>query len=159
MSLIPNWPSIPSIEEELLKHLERIRALEALVFQVDAQFDIKVTADSTFFIVGNGKFFWMVPSDLDGWFLVEVEAFLSTAGSTSTTVQIANTTTGFDMLTTVMTIDSSERTTCTAAIPPVISTTRDLVTACDILRIDIDLAGTGAKGLGVIATFARERRE
>ena len=57
------------------------------------------------------------------------------------------------MLSTEITIDVSEFTSYTAATPPVIDTGHDGVATGDILRIDVDVAGTGAKGLIVVLTF------
>ena len=161
MGLIPNWPSVPSIEEELLKHLERIRALEALVFQVDAQFDIKVTADNTFFILGDGKFIFMIPEDLDAWFLQGVAGYVTTVGSTSTVVTFQNLTTAFTLLYIAdpLTIDASEFTSYTSASPPVVNVTTDQnqVFAGDLISVNVDSAGAGAKGLGVVLDFAEDQ--
>jgi hypothetical protein len=57
------------------------------------------------------------------------------------------------MLSTRITIDVSAFTSYTAAAPPVIDGANDDVATGDIIRIDVDVAGTGAKGLIVILTF------
>lgn len=57
------------------------------------------------------------------------------------------------MLTTRITIDVSENCSYTAAAPPVIDAGNDDVATGDILAIDVDVAGTGTKGLIVILTF------
>jgi hypothetical protein len=57
------------------------------------------------------------------------------------------------MLTTKISIDASEFTSYTAAAAPVIDTGNDDVATGDLLAVDVDVAGTGAKGLGVLLTF------
>ncbi len=57
------------------------------------------------------------------------------------------------MLNTKLTIDVNEKDSSIAAIPAVINGASDNVFAGDQLLIDIDIAGTGAKGLIVQATF------
>jgi hypothetical protein len=61
------------------------------------------------------------------------------------------------MLTTPITIDPGEFTSFTAATPAVINTANDLVATGDLIAIDVDVAGTGAKGLGVILEFVKIR--
>jgi hypothetical protein len=58
------------------------------------------------------------------------------------------------MLTTNVTIDASETTSYTAATAAVIDATRKVVSTGDLIAIDIDAAGTGARGLGAILQFA-----
>jgi len=70
---------------------------------------------------------------------------LSTAGSTLTTVDINDS--GTSVLSTKLTIDASEKTSTTGAAAAVIS---DTALADDAeITVDIDGAGTGAKGLKV----------
>ena len=103
---------------------------------------------------GNGKSYWRVPAILNGYNLVAVGMALTTASSSGIpTVQIANVTQAVDMLTTSLTVDASETDSSTAAAAAVIDTANDDVATGDQLRIDIDVAGTGAKGLIVDLTF------
>lgn len=103
--------------------------------------------------VGNYRFF--VPAQLNGYNLVVAHAAVVTAGTTNTTtIQIANVTDAVDMLSTKITIDSAEKTSYTAATPPVIDATKDDVATGDELRIDCDaISTTPAKGLIVILGF------
>ncbi len=57
------------------------------------------------------------------------------------------------MLSTSITIDASEFTSYSAATAPVINTSFDDVATGDRIAIDVDVAGTGTKGLGVILRF------
>ena len=75
--------------------------------------------------------------------LTETRASLLTAGSTATTVDINKN--GSTILSTKLTIDSSEKTSETAATPPVQSASA--IADDDELTIDIDTAGTDAEGL------------
>jgi hypothetical protein len=103
---------------------------------------------------GDGKAYWRVPSTLNGMDLVGVAAHVTTVSSSGIpTVQIANVTDSVDMLSTKLTIDASEKDSSTAAAAAVIDATHDDVATGDELRIDIDVAGTGAKGLIVEMQF------
>ena len=104
---------------------------------------------------GDGKFYFHVPSPLDGMNLVEVHAEVITAGTTNTTdIQIANATDSVDMLSTVLTIDSGETGSDSAATPALIDGTTDDVATNDLLRIDVDAVSTTApKGLLITLTF------
>jgi hypothetical protein len=58
------------------------------------------------------------------------------------------------MLSTALTIDANETDSSTAAAAAVINTSNDDVATADRVFIDVDTAGTGAKGLNVTFTFA-----
>jgi hypothetical protein len=99
------------------------------------------------------KAYWRVPSTINGYNLVDVEMAVTTASTSGNpTVQIHNVTDTADMLSTSLTIDANytDSSTATAA---VINTSTDDVATADMLRIDIDAAGTGTKGLMVELTF------
>ena len=106
---------------------------------------------------GDGKAYFRVPSVMNGWNLVAVAASLSTVSSSGIpTVQIRRsryatptTRTAADMLSTKLTVDASEFDSIDAAAAAVIYTPNDDVNTGDHIYIDIDVAGTGAKGLVV----------
>ena len=103
---------------------------------------------------GDGKAYFMVPTKLNGWNLIRANAAVTTVSSSGTpTVQVHNVTDAVDMLSTRITIDANESTSYTAATPPVIDTTKDDVATGDLIRVDVDVAGTGAKGLIVVLSF------
>ena len=104
---------------------------------------------------GAGDVFWRVPAVLNGYNLVAVAAAVQTAGTTGTTdIQINNVTQAADMLTTKITIDSTETDSSTAATSAVIDTGNDDVATGDRIRIDVDATSTtAAKGLLVELTF------
>lgn len=103
---------------------------------------------------GDGKTVFIVPSTLNGMNLVEVKAVQGTAGITGTVdVQIRNVTDSVDMLSTKITIDSTEIGTATAATPAVIDTTKDDVVTNDVLAIDVDAIASGTAGKGLILSL------
>jgi len=104
---------------------------------------------------GDGKFYFHVPAALDGMDLVAVHAEVITAGTTNTLdIQIHNVTDTVDMLSTKLTIDSTETGSDTAATPAVIDAANDDVAENDLLRIDVDAVHTtAAKGLIVTLDF------
>ncbi len=104
---------------------------------------------------GDGKAFFRVSSVMNGWNLIGVAMSVFTAGTTNTTdVQIRNVTDSVDMLSTKLTIDSTEVDTSTAAAAAVIDTTKDDVATGDRIAIDIDaVSTTAAKGLFVEMVF------
>ena len=115
---------------------------------------LKVYDDATAATIGDGKLYFTIPSDLNGFNLIDADAALSTASTSGLpTIQIANVTDTTDMLLTKISIDANEKTSWTAVTPPVIDTTKDDVVRGDLLRVDVDVAGTGAKGLEIILVF------
>jgi len=115
---------------------------------------VKVFDDATAVAIGDGAIIFFIPSELNGYNLVTAHAGVSTVSSSGApTVQIHNVTQAADMLSTRITIDANEKTSYTAAAPPVIDTANDDVATGDEIRIDIDVAGTGCKGLAVILSF------
>lgn len=119
-----------------------------------AEFEIKVVADDNTVATGDGQAIMVVPASVNGMNLVAAHAFVTTVSSSGTlTVQIRNVTDSHDMLSTRITIDASEYTSYTAAAAPVINASYDDVATGDLIAVDVDVAGTGAQGLGVILTF------
>lgn len=104
---------------------------------------------------GAGDVFWRVPAILSGFNLVAVAAQVQTAGTTNTTdIQVRNVTQAADMLTTKITIDSTEKDSSTAAAAAVIDAANDDVATGDEIRIDVDaVSTTPPKGLVVELTF------
>ena len=119
---------------------------------------IKALPDGIPTYVGNGIARITVPQTLDGLYLSnvagEIGAHVYTAGITGlTTIMIHNETTGDDMLSTGITIDSGEVDSATAATAPAVSTDNQVSTA-NVIRIDIDtVSTTAANGLEVRMQF------
>ena len=106
---------------------------------------------------GDGAAYFVIPSSLNGMNLVSCAAYVITAGTTGTTdVQVARvrSSTPVDMLSTKLTIDSTEIGTDTAATAAVINGSNDDVATHDRIRIDVDATSTTkAKGLIVVLNF------
>ena len=115
---------------------------------------LKVIDDSTTLTTGDGKLIFCIDAALNGYNLVAAQAFVSTVSSSGApTVMIRNVTDAADMLSTAITIDASEFTSYTAATTSVVDGGADDVATGDLIAIDVDGAGTGAKGLGILLKF------
>ena len=103
-----------------------------------------ITDESTVITTGNAKLTFRMPH---AFVLTGVRASLNTASSSGIpTVDINEA--GVSILSTKLTIDATEKTSVTAATPAVIS---DANLADDAeITVDIDVAGTGAKGLKIV---------
>lgn len=122
---------------------------------VPATVKIKLFDDALYVGSGDGKFSFDIDSDLGGTKLQSVVGYVSTASSSgAVTVQVHNVTQAVDMLSTALTIDASEKSSRTAATAAVIDSGNAVVADGDEIRIDVDSAGSGAKGLVVTLVFA-----
>ncbi len=104
---------------------------------------------------GQGNYRFFVPAALNGFNLVYVDAAHVTAGTTGvSTYQIANVTQAADMLSTKITIDSTEQHSKDAAAAAVIDTGNDDVATGDEIRFDCDgVSTTPPKGLSITLGF------
>lgn len=116
---------------------------------------LQVFGPTTDVATGDGKLYVTIPEELNGMNLIAVHARVITAGTTGTTdIQIANVTDSVDMLSTKLTIDSTETGSNTAASTAVIDTSHDDVATNDTLRIDVDaVSSTAPKGLLIRLRF------
>jgi len=117
---------------------------------------IQVIVTDTTLATGDGKARFNIPSDMDSWDLIDADAAVdtNTSGVVGPTIQVRNATDAADMLSTKITIDTSEVTSYTAATAPVIDTANDSVVTGNRIEIDVDSAGTAA-GLRVILAFRK----
>lgn len=110
-------------------------------------------AFTTSVTTGDGAFYAHIPTELDKMILTYVHALVITAGTTGTTdIQIANVTDSVDLLSTKLTIDSTETGSNTAATAAVITVANRVVATNDVLRIDVDAVST-TKPKGLIVTL------
>jgi len=117
---------------------------------------ISVIDAATTITTGDGKKSIFIPAEFDGWKIVALHATLVTASTSGAPIiQVRNVTDGVDVLSTRITIDQSEKTSYTAATAPVIDTSNNTVATGDEIAIDLDGAGTGAKGLDVIISLQK----
>jgi hypothetical protein len=155
------------IEQKIREH--RHDGLQAEQVNKDDLFGAKptiyinaqVVAYATDNATGDGKYYFHIPHVWRDYSLIEVHAEVITAGTTGTEdIQIANVTQSLDMLSTKLTIDSTETGSDTAATPYVINTANSRVAENDLIRIDIDAVHTtAAKGLIVTLGFREFRTQ
>jgi hypothetical protein len=105
---------------------------------------IAVSDETTAITAGTGKVTFRMPWAMT---VTAVRASLTTASTSAGPVTVDINESGVSILSTKLTIDDTEKTSTTAATAAVIS---DTALADDAeITIDIDTAGTGAKGLKV----------
>lgn len=95
---------------------------------------------------GDGKAWFEVSEEEDGFVLIAARAGVSLAGAVE--IQLRNETQTDDLLTTPVTIDAGELSSRTATTPPVIDTTI-ILAAGDQIFIDVDDADGDAEGLNM----------
>lgn len=119
---------------------------------------IQVLEGATALTTGDGKAYFRIPPALNGMNIVSVGAsVLAKSTSGNPTIQIArgrqaNATSAHtfaDVLSTRITIDANDFDSKDAGTPPVIDTSNDDLLTGDLIRIDVDVAGTGTTGLFV----------
>ena len=115
---------------------------------------IKCVADDKGPTAGDGLTHVVIPSPLNTRKLQNAEAHVYTVGTggTITTVQLYNITTGYDMLSTPITIDLNEKDSATAATPHVIGP-QNTVSTADVIRIDVDYVASNTLGLELRMIF------
>lgn len=123
-------------------------------------FQIAVTdPNGAVLATGDGQAYVRVPESANGMNIISVAAEVVTKSTSGNpTIQIArgrqpNATTIHtfaDTLSTALTIDANDWDSKDAATPAVINTSNDDLATGDLLRVDVDTAGTGTKGLIVI---------
>lgn len=118
-------------------------SLEELTQRAQTTIILNIGDETTPIATGAAKKTFRMPH---GFYLSDIRASLTTASSSGIpTIDINKG--GASILATRITIDATERTSFTAATPPVIS---DRIIANDAeMTINIDVAGTGAAGLKV----------
>ncbi len=108
---------------------------------------IKLIPDDYALTTGDGKAYWTVPAELNGWNINTVAAHVYVVSSSGLpTFQIHNLTDAQDILNTRITIDVGEKDSSTAAAAAVINTSYDDLATGDEIRFDVDVAGTGTIG-------------
>jgi hypothetical protein len=116
-----------------------------------AGFEILVTDPESSVVVKNGAAYMYIPEDVGGKRLAQVSAALVVAGSSTTSVQFRDVTgTPFDYLSTNITLPAGTRYSTNG----VINEANATVNAGQIIAIDVENAGSGAKGLMVSLLFA-----
>jgi hypothetical protein len=126
--------------------------------------ELAVIEFTTTVTTGDGKWYFRVPQSLNGMDLVAVHAQLVTVSSSGAvnidlarcaTVATGNVCSGtvVDMLSTNLTVDANEDDSSTAVAAAVINASNDSVATNQVIRVDVDGAGTGAAGLMITLDF------
>lgn len=128
-----------------------------------ARMGAAVVAATDTVVTGDGKFYFPpIPASINGMNLVSVIISVFAKSTSGTpTVQVArgrqaNATSAHtfaDTLSTRVTIDANEYCSTSAATAAVIDTSNDDMATGDILRVDVDTAGTGTTGLFITMEF------
>ena len=121
---------------------------------------LKVYNEASAIAAGDGKMYFAVPAALNGMNLTSVGGHLYTAATSGVVaVQIANVTSAVDMLSAAKKLewDVTEKDTATAgaASTAVINTSTNGVASGEEIRVDIDAAASGAKGMEIRLTFKK----
>lgn len=115
---------------------------------------VKCILDDADLETGDGIAHMTIPIELNGMNLVSVGGHVYTVSSSGTpTFQIHNLTDAVDMLSTLITIDATEKDSSTAAAAAVINAANDDVATGDEIRLDCDVVGTGTKGMEIRMGF------
>lgn len=130
---------------------------------------VEIFAADTAVTTGDGKRYIPIPADLNGYVLTGISASVITVGTSSVAeileIQIARcavAATGnqcasaVDMLTTLLSIDSGEANSSTAASAVSINTSNDAVATGQVLRVDVDDVHAGTAPNGLFLTFEFE---
>lgn len=123
---------------------------------------VEVFAAATALATGDGKKYFRLPTTVNGMNLVASSAAVFAKSTSGTpTVMLArgrqssatSAHTFVDMLSTAITIDANEYDSKDAATAAVINGSNDDIATGDLIRVDVDVAGTAATGLFVTLEF------
>ena len=111
--------------------------------------------DETSTSTGDGKSSMHIPPDMDGMRLTYIHGENETAGTDGThTIQLRNATQAADILSTLLSIDTGETGSDTAATPAVIkSDDVEIVNTNDLLEIDVDTVHSTTAAVGLLITL------
>lgn len=116
---------------------------------------LKIADGRSFLLPGDDKITFTIPRELDGQDLVSVGAHVYTASSKDQVViQVHHATRRRDLLAHPLTIDAHKKDSADSLHQAVIDTRFPHLSEGDEIRIDLDGAGTSARGLEVRLGFA-----
>ncbi|MBT3390352.1 MAG: hypothetical protein HN413_08060 [Chloroflexi bacterium] len=107
-------------------------------------------------VTGDDQFVWQIHPELDGYSIVAAHAMVHGVSSSGTpTFQLYHERHAQDILSTLITIDVSEKSSTTAATPPVLNSSYVDLQSGDEIRHDCDVAGTGTTGWTMMYTLEK----
>jgi hypothetical protein len=118
---------------------------------------IKIFSDTKATVIRDGAFRWTIPRKYDGWYIINVEAFVGTPGTGPTTLQLSKNGGTIDILSTKVTVPAGEIWSGISGTQPVINQNVNQVFAGTSLWWDIDVAGAGSFGVGAYVDLSREQ--
>lgn len=154
----PYLTATPGGTGELQDQIDDILSALDAVYYDQRGFEIILLSNLDALTTGNrkGEVDFTVPALINGWDLIDADAFVMTPSTSGTpTFNIYNVTDSVNMLSTGITVDINEYSSYSAASQPVIDTAHDDVATGDRLRFDCSVAGTGTKGYGIIMIFGK----
>jgi len=111
-------------------------------------FSIRILGHSQDLVVADGLSYFHVPSFLNGYTIVNLDASVDTASSSGNiSLQIYSIDDSSDILTTPITIEAENLDSYDSEVDSVIDTTKNSFITGNVFRIDCNGAGTDAKGL------------
>ena len=145
-----------TVYDKIISNLNFLGGTDGSLGRAKAYVVIEIKDKDGTWSVENDVYRFTIPANVGGMNLVDADAAVYTASSSGTpTVMVHNLTDTSDMLSTAITIDANETDSTTAATPPVINAAEDDVVEGDVIRVDIDAAGTGTKGLSLRLGFQK----
>ena len=115
---------------------------------------LKIYREASAISAGDGAMFIAIPNTLNGKDLISCGGHLYTAATSGVVeVMLHNVESAVDILSSKLTWDTTEKDTSTAASQAVIDTNNDNVLVGESIRVDIDSAASGAKGMELRLTF------
>jgi hypothetical protein len=136
-----------------LNNLENgVDSLDTLMVNISREtIYLKVLSDDASLSVGDGRMVFTVPAAVNGMNITSVHIAVYTPSSAGVvTVQVHNLSRSSDILSIPVTIDQGEFNSYTAAVPAVVAAAQKNLVTGERIRVDVDGAGTGVRGLDVI---------
>jgi hypothetical protein len=120
---------------------------------------VEVFDPALYCITGDGKKYFHIPADLDGYNLVTAHAYHPTAGAGAnpTLLQLYNVTQTSDMFTDKLRIDGGEQDSYYAVSGVLIDVDHDGISTYDVLRVDVDNLPETTLPKGLVVTLGFQR--
>lgn len=149
---------ISNFSEYLTETVQNINTTINMLGDIVRVVYIKVISESTSLTTGDGKAYVTIPQGLNGMNLLSANANVYTKSSSgNVTVSIEkspnNGVQWTDMLVNNIVIEANEYASFTATTQPSVNLSQDIVVKGYWVRVNVDGAGTGTKGLDVMLTF------
>lgn len=150
---------VPGDDVEVARELARLRMGRGGKLRRLEEFPIKVISDAGTLTTGDGKFIFVASKEMEGWELVWAQAYITTVSSSGDVeIMLRDVGNAVDLLDEYLTIDEGDFHSSTSAQQMEITGGTVVVNERTRYAIDVDTAGTGAKGLGVCLFFLPRKK-